>query len=99
MADIHFLDAKQKPLELPKTDAVKSAVAAADKWADDNNLDVSFALEEDQHLHIHLGGVRLSNWIDLKFITEGDVHSLLEQLDYARFEYRRNASGYGKFDR
>jgi hypothetical protein len=99
VADIRFTDAQQQPLELPKTDAVKTAIAAAQHWADDNSLELSFALENDGRLYIHLGGIRLSNWLDMKFVNEGDVDSMLEALDYARFEYRRSASGYGKFDR
>ncbi|NJK44258.1 MAG: hypothetical protein HC933_08205 [Pleurocapsa sp. SU_196_0] len=99
MADIHFTDAQQQPLELPDTDAVQQSIAAAQNWADDNSLELSFALESDGRLYIHLGGIRLNNWLDMKFVNEGDVDSILEALDYARFEYRRSASGYGKFDR
>jgi hypothetical protein len=99
MAEVRFVDAQQQPLELPKTDTVKNAIAATNKWAADNDLELALALENDARLYIHLGGIRLHNWVDMKFINDGDVDSILEQLDYARFEYRRSASGYGKFDR
>lgn len=99
MATVEFLGADQQPLELPQTEPVQHALDAASKWATDNDLEVKFALEGDQRLYIHLGGIRLNNWVDLKLVTDGDTHAILEQLDYARFEYRRSASGYGKFDR
>ena len=99
MATIKFLGTDQKPLELSQTEGVQHAIAAASKWAEENALEVMFALEGDERLYIHLGGIRLNNWVNLKVVTDGDTHAMLEQLDYARFEYRRSASGYGKFDR
>ncbi len=99
MATVEFLDANQQPLQLPQTDAVKNATATATRWAQENDLEVKFALEGEDRLYIHLGGIRLNNWVHLKMVTDGDAHGMLEQLDYARFEYRRSASGYGKFDR
>ena len=99
MATIKFLGTDQKPLELPKTEGVQHAMTAASKWADENALEVMFALEGEERLYIHLGGIRLNNWVNLKVVTDGETHAMLEQLDYARFEYRRSASGYGKFDR
>ena len=99
MATITFLSADQQPLELPQTEPVRHAMEAASHWATDNDLEVKFALEGEQRLYIHLGGIRLNNWVNLSVITSGDTHAMLEQLDYARFEYRRSASGYGKFDR
>lgn len=99
MATIQFLGTDQRPLELPQNEGVQHAITAASKWAEENELEVMFALEGDERLYIHLGGIRLNNWVDLKLVTDGDTHAMLEQLDYARFEYRRSASGYGKFDR
>jgi hypothetical protein len=99
VAIISFQNTDQEPLQLPQTPAVKSVTDAAEKWAEENQLEVAFALESEDRLYIHLGRIRLNNWVDLKLITDGDADSVLEQLDYARFEYRRSASGYGKFDR
>jgi hypothetical protein len=99
MATVEFLDGNQKPLKLAPSEHLKRATDAAMHWATENSLDVKFALEGVDRLYIHLGGIRLNNWVHLKLITEGDTHAILEQLDYARFEYRRSASGYGKFDR
>lgn len=99
MATIQFLNSDQQPLELPQTEGVQHAMTAASKWAEDNKLEVMFALEGDERLYIHLGGIRLNNWVHLQLVTDGDTQGILEQLDYARFEYRRSASGYGKFDR
>ena len=99
MATISFQNTDLEPLQLPQTEAVKNVTSAAEKWAEENQLEVAFALEGEDRLYIHLGGIRLNNWVDLKLITDGDTGSVLEQLDYARFEYRRSASGYGKFDR
>ena len=99
MATIKFLGTDQKPLELPQAEGVQHALAAATHWAEENELEVMFALEGDERLYIHLGGIRLNNWVNLQLVTDGDTQGILEQLDYARFEYRRSASGYGKFDR
>ena len=99
MATVQFLTSDQQPLELPQTEAVQHVTAAASKWAVENALEVMFALEGDERLYIHLGGIRLNNWVNLQLVTDGDTQGILEQLDYARFEYRRSASGYGKFDR
>lgn len=99
MATIQFLGSDQQPLELPQTEGVQQTIAAVSKWADENALEVMFALEGDGRLYIHLGSIRLNNWVNLQLVTDGDTQGILEQLDYARFEYRRSASGYGKFDR
>ncbi len=100
MPSIEFVKNDQ-PLALSKTTEVEQAVNCIQAWANHNGFQkIKLRLGDEPKLFVQFDEApMLSSWIDLNAVTRGDTEALEDQLDFARGEFRRQAAGYGQFDR
>lgn len=97
MATITFLKNNQ-PLELEN---IAVALGIIQNWADRNEFtSLTLHLESENKLRLQLEDEAvLSHWLDLATLHGDDSEIIEQQLDFAKLEYRRRLSGFGRFDR
>jgi hypothetical protein len=100
VSSIEFIKDDQ-PFALPKTPEVQQALDCIQMWAKRNEFqNIKLRLQDEPKLFVQFDEAPpLSSWIDLNALKRGDTEVLEEQLDFARGEFRRQAAGYGQFDR
>ncbi|MFN8510387.1 MAG: hypothetical protein U0Z75_07500 [Deinococcaceae bacterium] len=101
MAYVEFFDHDSQTFSFEDSDTVRQMVARVSSWADVNTFDrIVFWRDplEPHKLFVQLGDDRLGYWIHESTFTDGK-QDIEAQLDYARGAQRREAAGYGRFDR